>query len=214
MKSAPSRSRLDIFLNYILFVKSEIRLEKFIFETFIYILFVIWGFSFFDDTDFIKNPYGATNSFLHKAIFPFHEFGHLIFKPFGRFMEAAGGWIMQCILPIFCMTYFLRLRDNFAASIGLWWLGQNFMDIAPYVYDAWDVKLSSMITGGSVDPEYHDWHYLLRESGYLNYYAEISSFFVKLGKYFLFFSFLWGGTVIYKKFLVLRGYKMNYTDRV
>ena len=38
------------------------------------------------------------SSFLHNVNLPFHEFGHVVFRPFGRFMTILGGSLFQCII--------------------------------------------------------------------------------------------------------------------
>ncbi|MEQ1626984.1 MAG: zinc ribbon domain-containing protein, partial [Nitrospira sp.] len=39
-------------------------------------------------------------SFLHLINLPFHEAGHLIFSPFGRFMMILGGSLGQVLMPL------------------------------------------------------------------------------------------------------------------
>jgi hypothetical protein len=53
-----------------------------------FIIMVIWGLRF------ILSPLDsgyAMDSFWHLVNLPFHEAGHLIFRPFGRFMTSLGG---------------------------------------------------------------------------------------------------------------------------
>ncbi|UUZ56986.1 hypothetical protein LP419_19980 [Massilia sp. H-1] len=61
-------------------------------------------------------------SFLHSIILPFHEFGHVLFMPFGRFMAILGGSLFQVLMPLGLMLAFLfKQRDTFGASAMLWW---------------------------------------------------------------------------------------------
>jgi hypothetical protein len=96
--------------------------------------------------------------FMHLVNLPFHEAGHIIFMPFGRFMMFLGGTLAQLLMPIICMSALLMTsRNTFGASASLWWLGQNFMDIAPYINDSRALKLILIggVTGREV--EGHDW---------------------------------------------------------
>ena len=204
LQSFFSNPLVQAFSRRILFVKKNIEPSHFFAKVLLYIVFVIWGLSFFDETNFAKEPYGANNSFLHNIDLVFHEAGHVLFSFFGRFMHIFGGTLLQCLIPLIVMIQFLRQRDNFEASIGLWWFGQNFIDISPYIYDAWDRKL--ILLGGWTGQEHpggHDWYNLLTMINSLNSYSEIAWFVGNLGKVILFLSFLWGGMVLYKTFLIL-----------
>ena len=65
----------------------------------------------------------------------------------------------------------LRTRDPFGASVALWWVGENFLDIAPYMNDARSGQLPLLggNFGHSAPYGFHDWQYLLTESGLLQY---------------------------------------------
>jgi hypothetical protein len=98
-------------------------------------------------------------SFLHGANLAFHEFGHLFFRPFGEFMTVLGGSLFQVLLPLALLAVFaVRQRDNFAAAVALWWCGQNFVDLAPYIRDA-EYRVLPLVGGGG--EESHDWGNLL-----------------------------------------------------
>jgi hypothetical protein len=104
-------------------------------------------------------------SFLHNIILPFHEFGHLLFMPLGRFMHILGGSLFQVLMPLALMFVFIiKQRDNFAASVTLWWAGQSLVDLAPYIADANDRYLPLVGGGGE---ESHDWGNLLTMTGLL-----------------------------------------------
>ena len=194
-----SHTLFQTCLNRVLFVKEPTKPLFFYMKSVLYIVLLIWGFSFFDENNFIENPYGITDSFLHKVSLAFHEAGHLIFSFLGKFMLVFGGTLMQCLIPLMAVVQFIRQRDNFEASVALWWLGQNFLDIAPYIYDAWDKKLPLLGGGTGQDhPETHDWYYLLRVTNSLENYAEVASFVVNLGKFMILLSFVWGGFILYK----------------
>ena len=165
------------------------------------------GINFFDEIDFNKDPYdnSMTDYFIHNVNLVFHEAGHWIFRPFGSLMGAFGGSLMQCLMPLIVMIQFLRQRDNFGASVGLWWVGYNFLDVAPYIYDAWDKKLP--LLGGIIgqeNPDVHDWHFILTRLDIMEHHARIAFFAGYSGVFFICLSFLWAGVILYKKFLLLR----------
>jgi hypothetical protein len=64
-----------------------------------------------------------------------------------------------------CGVAFWRHGDRFGASVALWWAGQNFVDLAPYINDARDLQL--VLLGGHTGQEVegHDWEYLLQATG-------------------------------------------------
>ena len=99
---------------------------------------------------------------------PIHETGHLLFAPFGEFMQALGGTLFQLIMPAAFVGYFLKRGDRHAASVALWWIGENCWNIAVYVADARAQELP-LVGGGE-----HDWTYLLGEMGWLMRDAEVA----------------------------------------
>ena len=92
----------------------------------VFLLLLWWGWRFIM-TPLETNYTGE--SFLHLINLPFHEAGHLLFMPFGRFMMFLGGTLGQILMPIICLAMFLlKTRDPFGASVALWWTAENFMD--------------------------------------------------------------------------------------
>ena len=60
---------------------------------------------------------------------------------------AKTGTLGQLLMPLTVMVALIwKNQDNFGASIGLWWLAQSVMDVAPYVNDARAGRL--MLLGG------------------------------------------------------------------
>jgi len=94
-----------------------------------------------------------------------HEAGHLFFMFFGKFIYTLGGTLMQIILPSIIAWYFFRNNYRTGVQFGLLWLGQNFINISVYAADARAQKLP-LLGGNKV---YHDWHYLLKTSGLLDF---------------------------------------------
>lgn len=92
-----------------------------------------------------------------------HETGHLVFAPFGEFLQFLGGILFQLALPAAFVAYFWRRDDRHAASVALWWVAQNCWNISVYVRDARTQALP--LVGGAE----HDWAYLLGRLGWLPY---------------------------------------------
>jgi hypothetical protein len=130
------------------------------------VLLVVWSFTFLF-ASIESNRVGE--SFLHLVNLPFHEAGHIIFSPLGRFIQVLGGTLGQLLMPAICLGVLLiRTRDAFGAAVAQWWLAESFMDIAPYINDAraLDLILLGGVTGKDVE-DYHDWEYILRSIGML-----------------------------------------------
>lgn len=106
-----------------------------------------------------------------------HEGGHGIFSLFGRFIYTLGGTLMQILLPLLFVYYFVSHRKRVGLQISLLWLGQNLMNISVYAADARERSIP-LLGGNKV---YHDWHFLLGRTGLLQYDDEIGTAFYFLG---------------------------------
>lgn len=115
-----------------------------------------------------------------------HEGGHGIFSLFGGFIYTLGGTLMQIILPLLFVYYFVSHRKRFGTQISLVWLGQNLMNISVYVADAQERTLP-LLGGNKV---YHDWHFLLGRVGLLEYDNHIAIGFYFLGIVFFIIALL------------------------
>ena len=160
-------------------------------RAFLFIIFVIWGL-WFIATNGSWQDIGS--SFLHNINLAFHEFGHVLFSPFGRFMGILGGSLFQVMMPLIVMVAFIRQGDNFEAAIMLWWAGQNFIDISPYISDG-QYRGLPLILGMGEDS--HDWGNLLTmmnavESAYT--YGKISFY---TGSIIILISLVWAGYILY-----------------
>jgi len=49
-----------------------------------------------------------SSSLIHYPMVPIHEFGHILFLPFGEFMTLLGGSLFQVALPLIFGGVFLR----------------------------------------------------------------------------------------------------------
>jgi hypothetical protein len=108
-------------------------------------------------------------SFLHLINLVFHEAGHVLFSPFGTFMTAFGGSLMQVLIPVICLISFVKREDVFAAAVCAWWAGQNLIVLGPYIADARALQL--VLLGGhtGAEVEGHDWEAILTSLGLLRY---------------------------------------------
>jgi hypothetical protein len=129
------------------------------------------------------NSYGDI-PFLSGIDLAIHEFGHMLFMPFGieflgRTMMILGGSLVQVVFPLIFMVYFLRDRENstrdlHAATICLWWASMNLLSVAMYCADAGPMKLMLVSGGTGQEVEGHDWNNLLRIWGVLHHYVGIA----------------------------------------
>ena len=138
-------------------------------------------------------------SFMHDINLPFHEFGHILFMPFGEFMHILGGSLFQVLLPLGLMSAFLiQRRDTFAASVMLWWTGQSFIDLSPYIGDA-QYRIIPLVGGAS--EEFHDWGNLLTMMNLLDSTRTLARFDFGLGATLMLLASAWGAYVLYRQFI-------------
>ncbi|HSA62934.1 MAG TPA: hypothetical protein VLE03_11915 [Nitrospiraceae bacterium] len=169
----------------------------------LYLLLVWWGGAFIV-TPLDTNYTGE--SFLHLINLPFHEAGHVLFAPFGRFMMILGGSLGQVLMPIICVgTFLVKTRDPFGASVALWWTAESMMDVAPYINDAraLDLMLLGGVTGKETDG--HDWNNLLTVLGWLEYDHRLAHLTYALGTLLMLASFAWGGVILLRHHRRLQG---------
>jgi hypothetical protein len=147
----------------------------------------------------------ATSSLMHLPNLVFHEAGHVLFIPFGRFMTVLGGSLTQVLVPLVCAGAFLwQTRDAFGAAIAIWWAGQSLTDVAPYINDARDLKL--VLLGGKTGAEVegHDWEYLLNAMGVSHLDHAIALVVQTIGTLTMIFALVWAGIVVLNQMIVLR----------
>ncbi|UCE78700.1 MAG: hypothetical protein JSV13_09355 [Nitrospiraceae bacterium] len=180
-------------------VKPEIHILFFVGRVVLLLIIVIWGISF------IVNPMAsnyAGRSFMHMVNLPFHEAGHIIFSPFGKFISTLGGSLMQVLVPLICIIVFLvKTRDAFAATVSLWWLSESLMDLAPYINDARSLQLVLLggVTGRDVE-DYHDWEYILRRLGMLECDHILATIAHIFGIVLMLLAFAWGGYLLFRQY--------------
>jgi hypothetical protein len=109
-----------------------------------------------------------TAYFTHLINLPIHEAGHIFFRVLGEFMGIAGGSLFQIIVPVVFFGYFVYHRKPFSASIVLFWVGSNFLDVYVYANDAQVMQLPLLSGLTGAEGGFHDWNYLLTETGLLD----------------------------------------------
>ncbi len=164
----------------------------------------LWGLSLI-----LSSPgsNGAGNSFLHLINLPFHEAGHIFFSPLGKFVASLGGTLGQLLIPLICgVTLVWRTGDPFGGAVSLWWFGENFVDIAPYINDARAgiLPLIGGNTGQTAPYGFHDWQYLLNETGLLSHDQGIATASHWAGAALMILAMVWGLMVLHRHYLKIR----------
>jgi hypothetical protein len=137
-------------------------------------------------------------SFMHHINLPFHEFGHILFMPFGRFMAILGGSLLQVMLPLgLVIAFVFYQRDNFAGSVCLWWCGQSLVDLAPYIADA-PYRLLPLVGGAGESS--HDWGNLLTMLGWMDWSQGLARFSFSWGCITMGLAMYWGYVLLRKQY--------------
>jgi len=164
----------------------------------VFLVLLVWGFRLM--TSSIASNY-VGESFLHLINLPFHEAGHVIFSPFGYLMLKFGGTLGQWLVPFIVLCAFVARGNPFGAAVGLWWLGESFLDVAPYMDDARAGQL--MLIGGVTGSEYedvHDWECILSRLGWLQYDHLIARISFGIGAALMLLAFVWGGYILLRQY--------------
>ena len=76
------------------------------------------------------------------------------------------------------------------------------MDLAPYINDARSLTMPLLggNTGRTSPYGFHDWEFILKESGLIRYDHILANFSYKLGTVLMISSFVWGGYMLYKQY--------------
>lgn len=205
---APFLSRL---VGAVCYVPEQTHRTYFYCRVVLYLVLLVWGWRFIF-MDYYTVVGGAEiqltvpeigTSIMHWVNIPFHEFGHILFHPFGETVMYLGGTLGQWLMPLAVVLVFLiRERDTFAASVGLWWLGQSFLDCVPYIYDASHLQLQLIGGGAARDGRVglHDWYNILRNTELLHKDDTIAAVVDHTGAGILMLSFAWGATVLWRQY--------------
>jgi hypothetical protein len=152
----------------------------------------------------------TAESFMHLPNLVFHEAGHFLFLPFGRFMNVFGGSLTQVLVPLVCAGAFLwQTRDAFGAAFAVWWAGESLTDVAPYINDARDLQL--VLLGGrtGAEVEGHDWEYLLNAMGVAHKDHAIAAVVQTIGTLIMIAALVWAAIVVLNQTGVLRSRRVG-----
>jgi len=99
---------------------------------------------------------------------PIHEGGHLLFRMVGwEFLHAAGGTLLQLVVPLASALMFLRQRDYFAVAFSFGWWSTNLISTGVYMADAQAMQLPLLTAEGGGEAITHDWNFLFSQLGLL-----------------------------------------------
>lgn len=142
-------------------------------------------------------------SFLHNINLAFHEFGHVFFSPFGEFLMILGGSLFQILLPLVPLVAFvIQQRDNFAGAVMLWWCGQNFIDVAPYINDA---EFRELPLVGGASEEFHDWGNILTSLDAVSSCYTLAKMSFTVGCLVMLAGLFWGSYILLLQYRVVQG---------
>ena len=192
----------DYFRAIFLYEPEEVNWVVWSGRAFVILILLCWSFGFW--THSLESNYVAS-SFLHNVDLAFHEGGHIVFSPFGHFLMVLGGSAMQVLIPLAVMgSLLLKGRNAVGGAVGLWWAGQNLMDLAPYINDARDLNL--VLLGGYTGKEVegHDWEYLLNATGLIRQDHFLGHSAHWLGAALMALALAWAGYMLYRQFLIAR----------
>ncbi|HUL97664.1 MAG TPA: hypothetical protein VLT89_16760 [Usitatibacter sp.] len=159
--------------------------------------FALWTLWIWKDSNV---PQGETGShFLHLVLLPFHEAGHYaLFRWFGRFIMILGGTLGQHLMPIVAgYALLFQRKDAFGAALCFWLLGFSVLDMAVYMYDAFDPQMTLLGGGTGAESDGHDWQNLFGDTGLLRHARGIGTFFGVVGRLMMAAGLGWAGWVLY-----------------
>lgn len=120
-----------------------------------------------------------------------HETGHLVFAFGGQTIAFLGGSLFQTLTPFFTMLYFIYKGQYFGTLFGLFWVGENLVNVSVYIKDAQTMTLPLLFGG------IHDWNWLLTHWGLLEHDQLIGGFIYYFGVIFILTSLILMGVIIY-----------------
>lgn len=164
------------------------------------VIMVLWGI-YFIQCDWRSGE--IMQSFLHHPNLAFHEAGHILFIPLGEFMTILGGSLMQCLVPLILCIAFLRRHEPASASACFWWVGQNLLDVAPYIADAraLDLPLIGESSEEMVEMRIlrHDWHNILDRLNALSWDIALARLSWFLGSLLIILSCCWLAYILWQQ---------------
>jgi hypothetical protein len=165
-------------------------------RAFALVVFALWTGWILVDMDIRNGTVGS--DFLHMVLLPFHEAGHYaIFRWFGQFIMTLGGTLGQHLMPIVFAIALLRQRDPFGAALLSWLLGFSTIDMAVYMYDAFDPKLVLLGGATGAESDSHDWQNIFGDLGLLRRARGIGLFFGVCGMAMMVTALAWAARIVW-----------------
>ena len=160
-------------------------------------LFMVWTLFIFRSNHIREGEIGS--GFLHMVLLPFHEAGHYaLFRWFGRFIMTLGGTLGQHLLPIVAgYALLFQRRDTFGAALCLWLLGFSIVDMAVYMYDAFDPVMTLLGGGTGAESDGHDWQNIFGDLGLIKHARGIGLFFGFVGWLTMAAALAWAAIVLW-----------------
>ena len=116
---------------------------------------------------------------VHNVNLVFHEAGHWIFGVLrNETLTILGGSLNQVLIPSIVAVAFWRNRDPAGFAFGVFWMFENFVDVAVYMADARALELP--LIGGQGE-EAHDWRNLFMHWGLLSKDTVIAGYVRNIG---------------------------------
>lgn len=205
--STLSRCLSFTLLARLTYIEPDLSKTVVIYRTLAWVGLVFWG-AWFLSTDHRVLMGGfpeISASLMHRVDLVFHESGHVLFIPLGRFMSVLGGSLGQLLMPLIVAAFFVFKYSNpFGGSVAIWWTGQSLMDLAPYVHDG--ARQQMILLGGVTGrdrPGYHDWNNILRDLGWLRQAESIAGLVNFAGVVLLLLGLFWGAYLLYRQWRTL-----------
>lgn len=141
-----------------------------------------------------------SSSLMHPPLLVIHEFGHVLFMPFGEFLMLLGGSLTQVAMPLVLGAVFLaKNRDPFSAAVMLWWSAVSLMDVAPYIYDAYQPQ-HILLSGRTGEDGAHDFVDVLGDLGLLRRAQPIGRATHAFAVAMMLAALAWGAYIVWQQY--------------
>jgi hypothetical protein len=115
-----------------------------------------------------------------------HETGHVLFAQSGGTLALLGGTLLQLLLPLALAMHFTMRRDEHAASVCVWWIGQNLIVIGSMMAGTTDLALPDPWRGEQ------EWHLLFGQWDVILFAMQYAQLTRGLGVLVMLVSVVWG----------------------
>jgi len=138
-------------------------------------------------------------SFVDIVDFFIHEFWHILFGiPWNQFLLVAWWTLLQIIIPVFMLIYFLKQSDYFAMALCYFWVWTNFFYISTYSWDAIKMQLPLIWTWSG--ETIHDWFYMFTKLWVIQYTDFIAGVFYFIAILFYLLCFIYSFVLVMNRF--------------